>query len=79
MVRRQKTRALTMFDFPEALGPKSPTVFRTARSFQCMTLWESSRARAVLMFAARKSIFIRSRIEKKFSNSIFSIILQAIL
>ena len=68
-----------MFDLPEAFGPNNPTVFRIGTPFHSITLWLNSRARAVLMFPALKSILILSLIEKKFSNSIFNIITRFIL
>ena len=79
IILQQKWIALIMFDLPEALGPNKPTVLSTGTPFHTITLWLNSRANVVLILAARKSIRTLSLIEKKFSNSIFSIITSLIL
>ena len=71
---QQKSIALSMLDFPEAFGPNRPIVFKIGMPFQSMTLCLNSRASAVLILPALKSILTLSLMEKKFSNSIFNII-----
>ena len=79
IILQQKLIAFRIFDLPEAFGPNKPRDFKTGTPFQSITLCLNSRASLVFILAARKSILILSLMEKKFSNSIFSIIRTSIL